>query len=479
MPSTYFVPDYLRNSAYAAECESCLARGLPIEEPLPNLLARNKEVPQVLKISEDQQEVMFVGPAKNSDSDAASVRTNHPIPPSTGLFYFECTIVSKGREGFIGIGFCRSGVLLTRLPGWEADSWGYHGDDGHSFCSQGTGKDYGPRFTTNDIIGCAINFGTGECFYTKNGMHLGIAFTGLHGKLYPSIGLRTLHEHVRVNFGQEPFVFDIDHWYRAEKQKMYKKVSDSVEDAATRARALVSDYLSHNGFVESARVMAKDVAVQTGGAVDYPAIDTEASYRQQVRNSIVEGDIDAALATLEDKWRPVLEKDQELLFKLRCQKFLEMVRRASVSPQLATSGTEIAGNGRAEADVAMSDAGAADDEHTLADAIDYGRTLQGQYPESTHASALREIFSVLAYDDPHESPLAELLHDDGRTRLAELVNGAILTASGRNAKSELELIVATLLQGIRVREPGTAFINVVRDHLTEDAELSMSMSMAQ
>jgi hypothetical protein len=29
------------------------------------------------------------------------------------------------------------------------------------------------------------------------------------GDFYPSVGLRTPGEHVRVNFGQKPFVFDI------------------------------------------------------------------------------------------------------------------------------------------------------------------------------------------------------------------------------------------------------------------------------
>lgn len=119
---------------------------------------------------------------------------------------------------FIGLGFCRASVTLDRLPGWEPDSWGYHGDDGHSFCCQGVGKTYGPTFTTGDIVGCCINFRKGIAFYTKNGVELDTAFRDLtfdtagktgKGDFYPSVGLRTPGEHVRVNFGQKPFVFDI------------------------------------------------------------------------------------------------------------------------------------------------------------------------------------------------------------------------------------------------------------------------------
>lgn len=63
--------------------------------------------------------------------------------------------------------------------GWDKNSYGYHGDDGHSFCSSGTGQPYGPTFTTGDVIGCGVNLVDNTCFYTKNGHHLGIAFRGL------------------------------------------------------------------------------------------------------------------------------------------------------------------------------------------------------------------------------------------------------------------------------------------------------------
>ena len=97
------------------------------------------------------------------------------------------------------------------IIGWDKDSWGYHGDDGHSFEESGTGKTYGPRFSTGDVIGCCINMADKTAFYTKNGTYLGIAFRKLKisMNLFPCVGLRTPGEHVTVNFGQEPFVYDI------------------------------------------------------------------------------------------------------------------------------------------------------------------------------------------------------------------------------------------------------------------------------
>jgi len=104
---------------------------------------------------------------------------------------------------------------LNRLPGWEAGAWGYHGDDAHTFCGSGIAKIYGPTCTTGDHIGCCLNFREGIAFYTKNGVQLATAFRSLRPDeedkdLYPTVGLRSPAEHIRGNFGTEPFMFDID-----------------------------------------------------------------------------------------------------------------------------------------------------------------------------------------------------------------------------------------------------------------------------
>jgi Ran-binding protein 9/10 len=73
----------------------------------------------------------------------------------------------------IGIGFSGRSVALNRPPGWEPESWGYHGDDGHVFGGQNMGKPYGTKFGTGDTIGCLVNFRLGHVLFTKNGNELG------------------------------------------------------------------------------------------------------------------------------------------------------------------------------------------------------------------------------------------------------------------------------------------------------------------
>ena len=123
--------------------------------------------------------------------------------------------------------------MLSRPIGWEQESWGYHGDDGRAFAGQQSGKSYGPPFNKGDVIGCGINYRENNAFFTRNGIPLGknlliarqvyklyshrigIAFHDVcRGRLYPAISLKRPDEKIKANFGQEPFVFNIDQLMR-------------------------------------------------------------------------------------------------------------------------------------------------------------------------------------------------------------------------------------------------------------------------
>jgi hypothetical protein len=121
---------------------------------------------------DDGTEVRYSGPIRGND-EAAAVRADFPMPRECGLYYYEVTILSKSRDGMIGIGLSTKKTVLNRLPGWDNESWAYHGDDGFVFAASQSGKAYGPRFTTQDVVGCGVNFRKSECFFTRNGVYLG------------------------------------------------------------------------------------------------------------------------------------------------------------------------------------------------------------------------------------------------------------------------------------------------------------------
>ena len=71
------------------------------------------------------------------------------------------------------------------------------------------GSQYGPTFTTGDIVGCGVNLINRTLFFTKNGTKIGIATTLMDSisDLFPVVGLQTPLSVVDVNFGQKPFMY--------------------------------------------------------------------------------------------------------------------------------------------------------------------------------------------------------------------------------------------------------------------------------
>ena len=52
-----------------------------------------------LEIAPDGLDVRYTGTYKADQHEAAAARTDHPIPPQCGIYYYEVTIISKGKDG--------------------------------------------------------------------------------------------------------------------------------------------------------------------------------------------------------------------------------------------------------------------------------------------------------------------------------------------------------------------------------------------
>lgn len=170
-----------------------------------------------LEISTNYLRIKYKG-SGISDEDAAGINSNNPIPSSLFFFYFEIKIISTGGKGYIGVGLSDKNANLNRLPGWEKDTLGYHGDDGFIFRSSGLGVPYGPTFRRNDTIGLCLNLVGKTIFFTKNGIGLDLAFFCLKSnffeEIFPFLGLRTKGETVETNFGAKIFEFDINSYLK-------------------------------------------------------------------------------------------------------------------------------------------------------------------------------------------------------------------------------------------------------------------------
>ena len=146
------------------------------------------------------------------DINALSVRAKHPIPLDFNLYYFEIKILNEGgfNIGHIGIGLSSENSTIDAMPGWEKHTIGYHGDDGWLYNENSKGKRFGPTFGLTDVIGCGVDFMEKTVFFTKNGELVGIVSKELANHTwYPMIGIRAWKAVVKINFGQEPFSFNI------------------------------------------------------------------------------------------------------------------------------------------------------------------------------------------------------------------------------------------------------------------------------
>uniref|UniRef100_H2RX37 RAN binding protein 9 n=1 Tax=Takifugu rubripes TaxID=31033 RepID=H2RX37_TAKRU len=292
------------------------------ETPLPRSWSP-KDKFSYIGLSQNNLRVHYKGHGK-TPKDAASVRATHPIPAACGVYYFEVKIISKGRDGYMGIGLSAQGVNMNRLPGWDKHSYGYHGDDGHSFCSSGTGQPYGPTFTTGDVIGCCVNLINNTCFYTKNGHSLGIAFTDLPPNLYPTVGLQTPGEVVDANFGQHPFVFDIEDYMREWRTKIQAQIDhfpigEREGEWQSMIQKMVASYLVHHSYCATAEAFAK--------STDQAVHEELASIknRQKIQKLVLSGRMGEAIETTQQLYPNLLERNPDLLFMLKVRQFIEMV----------------------------------------------------------------------------------------------------------------------------------------------------------
>ncbi|RMZ81857.1 hypothetical protein DV738_g1995, partial [Chaetothyriales sp. CBS 135597] len=578
--NTFFVPSYLRNSRYVAKLEaehkakvarerqqpsasgpgSTAAslsssanvkggganvhriapshRGMtydviesnpPKEEdqltPLPSRWSDQDKYPG-LDISNNGLDVRYSGAVSKADIEAASVRADQPMSPACGIYYFEVTINSKNKDSAIAVGFSTAEASLERLPGWETHSWGYHGDDGKMFSGEHAGKSYGPTFSATDVIGCGINFNTGQAFFTRNGTELDVCFHDLkHVRPFPTVGMKKYSgASVSVNFGQRPFVFNIDEKMAREEDRVRQEIANFKTDKLVPGtdedslmQMLVLQYLTHDGYVETAAAFAQEVSrekqalnrVQPATASDNtaPVDTTEAVYRQKIRSAILAGNIDLAIAITEEQFPGVLSQPQHrlLLFHLKCRKWVELISQAAElrSAEQGSAKSRRLSNGyytQASSsavvddftqDMELDEAPSAElvraDENTvdesqyrqlMVQAMAYGMELQLDYrdeDDSEIEAALRRIFSLVAYDNPKDSANGELLDRKGRSQVAEELNSAILVSLGRSPDAALMTMwkqTEALLTILSEKGGPAAFVNL-RKMLNMDVDESI------
>jgi len=127
------------------------------------------------------------------------------------------------------------------------------------------------------------------------------------------------------------------------------------------------------------------------------------------------GEIAEAIASC-DKGQPgLLERHPDVLFFLRCQAFIELIRRKEPL-----------------------------------EAIAYAQKHLGRYrsdQDAARVGQLQNVVALLAYDEPHDSeaPLSHLMAPQQRESVADALNSAVLHEAGGSPQSGIERLLRQLV----------------------------------
>ena len=143
-------------------------------------------------------------------------RTFGTMGVSTGKWYFESNIVAvDSTYGCVGI----SDIILAHGQSQNVGNWWVYIADGKKYNGVNPavgGTSYGNTFTTNDIIGIAVDLDNSKIWFSKNGTYqasgdpvagTNAAFTNVAGTIYPAVYTWAINSEQAFNFGQRPFTY--------------------------------------------------------------------------------------------------------------------------------------------------------------------------------------------------------------------------------------------------------------------------------
>lgn len=130
-----------------------------------------------------------------------------------GKWYWEVTIDASGVNRYNIVGAGTTSAALANYVGSDAHGYSYFGNNGNKI-NNGAQVAYGNTFTTNDVIGIALDMDNGKIWFSKNGVWQNSgdpaagtneAYSGLSGTFYAMMSPYTLNNAGTINFGVTSF----------------------------------------------------------------------------------------------------------------------------------------------------------------------------------------------------------------------------------------------------------------------------------
>ena len=148
------------------------------------------------------------------------------ITMTSGKWYCEMTALSD----YSMMGVAKLPRANMRYLGDDVTGYGYY-TNGSKY-NNASAVSYGATFTTNDVIGVALDLDAGTLTFYKNGVSQGTAFTGLSGEFVFATGNTNVSNNsiTAVNFGQRPFAYTPPTGYK--KLNTYNLPDSAIKDGS-------------------------------------------------------------------------------------------------------------------------------------------------------------------------------------------------------------------------------------------------------
>ena len=145
-------------------------------------------------------EICHAQPVQAATAKSAVGFAQAAVPLIPGRPYFEVEITSLDAKR-VAVGVASKDYPVNSWVGMQDNSLAYSSDTGKVYSSSSTGKDFGPRLTKGDTVGCGVVFTTSdyslnqkgqsvEVYFTVNGAIVGRKkVTVPHGGFFPTVCL--------------------------------------------------------------------------------------------------------------------------------------------------------------------------------------------------------------------------------------------------------------------------------------------------
>jgi glucose-induced degradation protein 8 len=176
--------------------------------------------------------------------------------------------------------------------------------------------------------------------------------------------------------------------------------------ARSQMDELVMDYLIIEGYKEAAENFSEESGIVPN--VDLKTIEGRVSMRAALQC----GDVQSAIGIANSLDPSILDENQSLYFHLQQQKLIELIRNGRIEDALEFAQQELAPRGEENRDF---------------------------------LKELERTMTLLAFEDPSKSPMADLLSPEQRQRTASEMNAAILSSQCQEKEPKLPALLKSLL----------------------------------